>query len=165
MARYEDAVGASKAEDRISRTVSILACIHGADNGGIYGKLVNFYLREPVEFAGVGELVLKADLICDWLDGQEQKIEGPFLNNEMKRKFRKKYNEDAKVSVDCLLNWQGNPAYSEATHAKEVLIISIDFRRNFSMQGRVRGRLTGGRYVCFRSALELLRMLNMIEIS
>lgn len=148
-----------------SKTNLILVCIHGSGNRGIYGKIVNFYLKEPVAFAGSADLILKMDLICDQLEETGVETDKPFLNCEMKQRFRRKHCGCLNVSAEYLLNRQSGLTYPEAMQAKELLTVSIDFRRNFSMQGRVRGRLTEGRYVCFRSALELLRMLEMIEIA
>lgn len=148
-----------------SNTNSILVCIHGSGSHGIYGKLVNFYLKEPVDFAGAADLILKIDLICDQLEETGGKREKPFLNYEMKQRFRRKHCGCLTASAEYLLNQKSGLAYPEAMQAKELLTVSIDFRRNFSMQGRVRGRLTEDRYVHFRSALELLRMVDMIEIT
>ena len=53
--------------------------------------------------------------------------------------------------------------FHQALQAREVLAVYIKFRENSSIQGGIRGRLTGGKIVSFRSGLELMRMLCMIQ--
>ena len=53
--------------------------------------------------------------------------------------------------------------FQQALKAREVLAVYIKFRQNSSMQGSIRGRLTQGKIVNFRSGLELMRMLCMIQ--
>lgn len=54
--------------------------------------------------------------------------------------------------------------YSQASRAKNTLLIKIEFRQNASMQGRVIGKITSQKYICFRSALELMRMIKEIAM-
>lgn len=139
MAEYRKTAGKSEQETASAKGVSILVYIHGTDSGGIYGRLVNFCLKDPVEFAGSGDLVLKLDEICSRL-------------------------EEMEPSLDDLLDRHGSLAYPDALQAKTLLTIDVDSRRHFSMQGRVCGRQTEGRLVSYRSALELLRILNKITV-
>lgn len=143
MADHRNAAEESETEMKFSGAKYILVCIHGMNEKGIYGKLVNFYLKNPVDFDGAGDLVLKADMICD-------QLETPELSAE---------------AVENLLDGRRNLIYPEAMQAKELLDIYIDCRRHFSLQGRIRGRMTEGHYINFRSALELLKMLELIKIS
>ena len=46
------------------------------------------------------------------------------------------------------------------TAAKAVILVHVLFRQNSSMQGRLQCSYTGARYIAFRSALELMRMLD-----
>ena len=55
--------------------------------------------------------------------------------------------------------------FPEAQKAKEVLIAIVKYRQNSTMQGSIRGRLTNSVDVNFRSALELMRMMQMMEIA
>ena len=49
--------------------------------------------------------------------------------------------------------------------AREVLIAIVKYRQNSTLQGSIRGRLTKSMDVNFRSALELMRMMQMMEIA
>lgn len=51
-----------------------------------------------------------------------------------------------------------------AAGVKEQLCLELVGRHNMSLQGRIRGRLTAGRPVCFRSAMELLVMLSELDL-
>lgn len=57
----------------------------------------------------------------------------------------------------------GGSDYKRIADAKELLVICVKYRQNASLQGRVRGKLTKGAAVYFRSALELMRMINTVE--
>lgn len=50
--------------------------------------------------------------------------------------------------------------FPHVTAAKEVILVHVLFRQNFSMQERLRCSYTGTHYIAFRSALELMRMLE-----
>ena len=52
----------------------------------------------------------------------------------------------------------------QAALSREVFEVQILFRSNATMQGRLRCSLSGKKYVSFRSALELLRMLKEEEL-
>ncbi|HCD45325.1 MAG TPA: hypothetical protein DEQ64_16660 [Lachnoclostridium sp.] len=69
------------------------------------------------------------------------------------------------VPVQAKVQLQDSMALSSrAITAKETLIVKIEHRQNASIQGRVIGKLTKKQYVNFRSALELMRMLNEVVI-
>ena len=55
--------------------------------------------------------------------------------------------------------------FPEAQKAREVLIAIVKYRQNSTLQGSIRGRLTKSMDVNFRSALELMRMMQMMEIA
>ena len=116
------------------RASTMLVCIQGTREGEPWGEIYNCYLREPVLFNGAGDMVLKLDEMCNWVGAPHPTTDYRFLNREMERQYR------------------------------EVLVVYIKYRQNSSLQGSVRGRITKGEVVSFRSALELMRMVRMIQV-
>ena len=54
--------------------------------------------------------------------------------------------------------------FKQALKAREVLIVYVKYRQFSSLQGSIRGKITKGKVVNFRSALELMRMISMIQL-
>lgn len=146
------------------RASTVLACIQGTGEGGPYGELYNCYLKEPVIFSGAGDMVIKLDEICNWVGAPQRTTDSRFLNEEMERRYRNISSSHPEVSRSNLeFNIEQIPFHG-ALKAREVLVIYVKYRQYSSMQGSIRGRLTLGKIVNFRSGLELLRMMEMIEL-
>ena len=124
----------------------MLICVQGKGRDGVYGHICSYYLEDPVPFDGTGDMVLKMDGICDWLGAPQRTTEPRFLNKEMKKRYE-------------------SAAADHPQKAKEVLIAIVKYRQNSTLQGSIRGRLTKSVDVNFRSALELMRMMQMMEIA
>lgn len=84
-----------------------------------------------------------------------------FLSREMGRRYRESCSNSPEQNKKA--DSMGRIDYERVANAKELLVIDVKYRQNASLQGRVRGKLTKGLTVHFRSALELMRMINMIE--
>ena len=123
------------------RASTMLVCIQGTREGEPWGEIYNCYLREPVLFNGAGDMVLKLDEMCNWVGAPHPTTDNRFLNREMERQYREDSARHPQVSRD-----------------------NIKYRQNSSLQGSVRGRITKGEVVSFRSALELMRMVRMIQV-
>ena len=84
-----------------------------------------------------------------------------FLQKEREQQYRALRGKRQKSSGKVLEKEEvaGN-LYPYVTAAKEVILIHVLFRQNSSMQGRLRCNYTGTHYIAFRSALELMRMLE-----
>ncbi len=108
---------------------TILVCVQGKDEHGIYGMLVCPYRREPEEFFGLGEMILKMDDLCSQALGSS-------------------------------FQWNLQALPSGRRGFLEVLVRG---RMNGSLQGLVRGQVTGDRFVGFKSALELMHIAGRIE--
>lgn len=142
----------------------VLIRIGEKKNQVICGNIWHASMEKPAAFTGTGQLILRIEELCDREGLVPSEEEPRFLNEQMRRK----YQEERKVHPPCpaasdllsVLNnreWQGGKA-------KTMLVADIWSRSHYSIQGTVRGPLTGGRYVGFRSALELMRMIDLIEI-
>ena len=139
----------------------VLLCIHGVSNEGVYGELYNTNFKENIVFNGIGDMVLKIDQICSWLNAPQETTEPRFLSREMGRRYRESCSNSPEQNKKA--DSMGRIDYERVANAKELLVIDVKYRQNASLQGRVRGKLTKGITVHFRSALELMRMINMIE--
>lgn len=142
----------------------VLIRIGEKKNQVICGTIWHASLEKPVEFTGTGQLILQMEELCDREGPAPSEEEPRFLNEQMRRRYQEKRKEQKPCRADsellAILNsreWQGGKA-------KTLLVADIWSRSHYSMQGTVRGPLTGGRYVGFRSALELMRMIDLIEI-
>lgn len=144
--------------DRIS---TMLICFHEEKDGNLYGEILNCYIDEPVWFSGVGDLILKLDEICNWIGTPQPTTNPRFLNRIMAEEYIYRTQGRNRLPVKAKIQLQDSKTLGSRAHlAKETLIVKIEFRQNASMQGRVIGRLTKKKYVNFRSALELMRMLE-----
>jgi hypothetical protein len=148
--------------DRIS---TMLICFHEEKDGNLYGEILNCYIDEPVGFFGVGDLILKLDEICDWVGTPQPTTNPRFLNKKMLEGYAFRTKEKNILPVKAKIQLQDSKKLSSRAHlAKETLLVKIEYRQNASIQGRVIGKLTKKKYVNFRSALELMRMLEEIVV-
>ena len=145
------------------RVSTVMICIQGNGEEGPYGELYNCYLKDAVQFSGVGDMVLKLDEICSWVGAPQRTTDPRFLNIEMERKYRKASIEHPEVNRNNLVYNVNEIPFEGALKAREVLVVYVKYRQYSSMQGSIRGRLTKGEVVSFRSGMELMRMIRMIE--
>ena len=148
----------------LHRTGTMLVFLQGQDACGLYGSIINGFLREPVKFHGLGELILRLDEICDWINCPRRVSEPRFFNEWMKKEFLESQNSHPEAERENCLPEMDLNACIRAFSAREVVMVYVGYRQNASLQGFVRGRVTEEQYVSFRSALELMRMFSMIQI-
>lgn len=146
------------------RASTMMVCIQGTKEGEPYGEICNCYLREPVPYNGAGDMILKLDEMCNWEGAPHPTTDYRFLNREMEKQYREASAHHPQASKDNLVYSIDHIPFQHALKAREVLVVYIKYRQNSSMQGSVRGRVTKGEVVSFRSALELMRMVRMIQI-
>lgn len=147
--------------------LSVLACMGKADGDGrVQGMLVGPNWKEPVAFAGYGELVLRLDEMCSQLPELSLEWEPRFLDSrgetgyrERTRRLRKIFDE--KPDPDTLKQavWFRK---MKSFPVEEILEIRVESRIYGSIQGLIRGSVTRNRYIGYRSGLELMRMLSLI---
>ncbi|NDO32900.1 hypothetical protein FMM82_35745, partial [[Clostridium] clostridioforme] len=49
------------------RSSTMLVCVQGTEEGELCGEIYSCYLKDPIWFRGVGDLVLKLDEMCNWV--------------------------------------------------------------------------------------------------
>ena len=127
-----------------------LICIKNKQ-GELSGNIVNFYLKEPVEFTGR-------------LHRPMATTEPRFLDAHMKEAYEKRELDREHIPLKYCTKIQNmNRFMAIGTTAYETLVIEIHQRQFSSMQGRIKGKCIEGNYISFRSALELMRMLREYE--
>lgn len=127
--------------DRENGVGSLFVYVFGKDERGLYGMAVGEGMEHPAEFAGTDRLVLLIDEICGNAEFSHPALLGGGILAEM-----------------------GKRGYALRYRAKELLQVTVTGRRNADVQGRVKGMFTDGKYVYFRSALELLRVLDELPV-
>lgn len=142
----------------------VLIWIGEKKNQEICGNIWHASMEKPAAFTGVGQLILQIEAVCDREGPAAAEEEPRFLNEQMYRKYRKAREAWSRRPVEGDLMSVLNNRELQGGKAKTLLIADIWSRSHYSMQGTIRGPLTGGKYVGFRSALELMRMIDFIEI-
>ena len=146
------------------RSSTVLVCIQGEMDDRIYGEIYSYHLNGPVMFMDIGDLILKIDEICSWLGAPLRTSTPRFMNREMERRYRRSRKKMPEITTERLLDLNMRIPYTQLDKVKEVLVVYVKYRQDFSMQGSVKGRLTEGKTINFRSALELMRMMRMIRL-
>lgn len=113
------------------RCSSMLVQVRGKRDQIIYGEIWSAFAKHPISFEGVGDMVVKMEEIYDLAEEYPAREIPRLLNGEM-----------------------------DLSGTKALMVVDIRSRDNYSMQGTARGPSTGGRYVYFHSALELMRMIR-----
>ena len=129
------------------RASVMLVCINGCHEDMLYGNIVSYYLAEPVYFKGTSQLILGIDQICET-------VGAPMRENQYRELSKIQKPINSRDAAECIAPY--------ASKAKEIVIIQVLFRQNASMQGRIHCTYTGRTFMSFRSALELMRMLEEI---
>lgn len=165
MTRREEAERNSRNMEKMDRISTMLVCFRGKNGLDLYGEILNCYIDRPVCFYSIGDLILKLDEICNWIGTPQPTTNPRFLNKKMSIQYMCRTMDENKIPVKAKLKLQANKSLSaHAVRARETLMIVIEYRQNASLQGRVIGKVTSNKYVNFRSALELMRMIREIVI-
>ena len=157
-ARFKELTGTDRAG-------IMLVLIHGQREEKLFGQIINRYLRKPVLFYGMDQLILKTDEICERIGTPMLSMAPRFLQEEEKERYQELSRK--KIELEKMAgDWHrmSDLLQAQAPAAREILEIQVLFRGNATMQGRFRCPITGRNYISFRSALELQRMLREVEI-
>lgn len=148
---------------RAVRISTMLVCIHGRKEGALYGEILNCYMEYPVPFKNEGELILRIDEMCDWIGTPHPSTEPRFLNDAMEKEFMEQRKLKSNVPIKAKVRFQDSSSLvSYSVKARATLLITVEYRLHSSLQGRVQGKMTNGKAVGFRSAMELMRMMEAI---
>ena len=134
--------------------LTVLVWIQEGDRNRVCGMMVSPYQKKPVGFADAGEMVLKLDEMCSRVPG---------LDREWELRCLSPGTEGEQEEKSCYPYWNDFEGYPQRNQTKASLEVSVKRRMHGSLQGLVRGKVTGNRYIGFRSALELMRMVSTMK--
>ena len=86
--------------DKFDRAAIVLLCIHGVSAHGVYGEIYNHNFKENIPFNGIGDMVLKIDQICNWLNTPRATTEPRFFSREMEKQYRESYSDPPEENVN-----------------------------------------------------------------
>ena len=95
-ARFKELTGTDRAG-------IMLVLIHGQKEEKLFGQIINRYLRKPVLFYGMDQLILKTDEICEQIGTPMLSMAPRFLQEEEKERYQelsRKKNELEKMAGD-----------------------------------------------------------------
>ena len=73
-----------KDSDKADRAVIVLLCIYGVSDHGVYFK-------ENIQFYGIGDMVLKIDQICSWLNTPQATTERQLAGKRVRKTYKRDY--------------------------------------------------------------------------
>lgn len=154
-----------RAPENFHHVCTMLVYLLDEDERGINGCIANSNLPKPIYFHGVGELILCMDRICEWTGGPEREEEPRFLNETMQKKYEYQQSLHPRILQERNLCGMNEDDYIDMLRAKCIVSVTIECRRNHSLQGWITEKHANGGHVAFRSALELMRIFSLISLS
>ena len=112
-----------------NRMGTMLVFVQGQDELGLYGSIVNGFLKESEAFHGIADLVLSIDEICDWINCPRRSAEPRFLNRQMKKQFEEAHAQEPEISRENMLLGMDLESYIGTFRAKDVMTITIEYRQ------------------------------------
>lgn len=165
MMKFEDIQAGCKKMVTTARISTMLVCIHGKKGEDLFGEILNCYMEKPVPFSSLGDLILKMDEMCNWIGTPHPTTEPRFINKQMEKQYNKRMEGKNNIPMRAKIQlMESSLLITKAVKARETLMVKIEYRQFSSLQGRVLGKMTAGKYIGFRSALELMRMIREISI-
>lgn len=131
------------------------------ETGEPCGYVIHRALKDPVPFANLGELILR----IDGISRLTQAPPGTAGNGEFRSlKAGTKGAEAAAGRTAWLFRTEERPEEEgwRQSRGEKAVLLHLMAREHWSLQGRIRGAGTGGAYVYFRSALELMHLLSEV---
>ena len=74
------------------RETIILLCIHGVSDQGVYGDIYNHNFKENIPFNGIGDMALKIDQICSWLNTPQVTTERQLAGKRERKTYKRDYS-------------------------------------------------------------------------
>lgn len=158
----DDVMKCAENIDNAGWSSMMLICIQGKTEDRIRGEICSYHLKKTIPFSDIGDMVLKIDEICDWLGTPQRTTNPRFMNSEMEQRYLDASREHSEVVEDKGIGRYGVTPFPQALKSRAVLVVIVRYRQNSSIQGTIKGRLTGDKEVSFRSALELMRMMQFM---
>ncbi len=144
-------------------TSTMLVCFSGWEGGVACGALWAFYFKNPRLFRGLDQLLFAMESVMDEAKHPQAWYERPNLSLCGKRQRYSKEKPDSAASMARMTPYHPPDGLAQTRGRLCTVAVRVYCRQHASMQGKAR-LLNGGNVVCFRSALELLHLLQeMLE--
>lgn len=141
----------------------MLVYIYGKSGPDLYGEIENFYLKNTEPFQNTGELILKLDKICGNVAAMREWER--ILEDMSYMGIGREYGARVEFGRTGRISSSSEILKERVRRAREIVMIDIEHRNHASLQGKLRGKITSWRFACFHSELELMKMLNIINVS
>lgn len=137
-----------------SRTVMVR--IQGVAGGEPWGEIIHLHWQKPVPYRGLAEMIFRMDEIARYLGLCE---DGPGWRSLRGDPEGENGILPEEYSGRISTEQRARDGFCRELHlkrARDVVCVELLGRHYMSLQGRLRCKGTGERYVYFRSALELM---------
>ncbi|MFT3985962.1 MAG: hypothetical protein QM697_18855 [Lachnospiraceae bacterium] len=131
--------------DAASRNL-IDICVDGRRGADLYGRFYTLYAAEPFPFEGICSLFMQMEQVFDTLNFPASQTEH--------RRFNKTPN-----CFTTTQKWRNHLKGKSAKGRRATYIVKVAFRENATWQGTITW-VEGQQEACFRSALELMRLID-----
>lgn len=139
----------NKTQWYIGTPAGVILCINGNNEGDLFGKFYHSYSEQAVPFTGVGQMVLRMEMLYDYL-----RFPYPGTNTrtfgEEKKLTRLTEERKKKMSDDALLSKHGDIG---------TFIVRVQHRQNSSWQGRITW-MEQDKTIQFRSVWEMIKLIE-----
>ena len=142
---------------------TMMVRVLGTDRGEPYGEIIHWNLAKPVPYQSLSELVLRMDGIADFLGFPGNDSLHDQKGDRLGRRDGSLPDEYRRLISTEQRAREGFCREQHLRKAQEIVCVELLGRSHGSLQGRLRGSLTGQKYLYFRSVLELMIIFDKIQ--
>lgn len=125
-------------------------CVDSYKNGTLIARIYHKYSKKPICINGINDLLIKMEHFMDGLDYPQAWLK--------KRSFEKQKENVQRTDTEYEKVWKEEELMAEKGD-EATFVVHIQYRQNATWQGEVLWA-EGRRKVHFRSALELLKLMD-----
>lgn len=161
-------VNKSRKASVLTSSAAMFRIICCSRDGEISGQISNVYFNDPIPFSGLGSMLLAVDDMCEALQYPQAETQARFLEEGTVRALPP-VRESAAAGIPEHNPYEWIRRNGTARHPFEgmkdprenlVFLLHVVFRQQSSMQGVLVCKDALQNKVCFRSGLELIRMMD-----
>lgn len=133
-----------------SNVTRTLVCVDRYENHEIYGRLVNPFEKEPMEFSGVLDMAERMEALFDRLAFPQASFR--YRSFRVEKKPQSNHPREVHRYMDEII-------FENERGEKATFIVQVQFRQNATWQGTI--RWTDKKKVQrFRSTLEMIKLMD-----
>ena len=152
----------------LTSSIAMFRVVCRNSGGVICGEITNASFNKAIAFSDLGQMLLAIDDMCETMQFPMADTKPRFLNDKTARDLQplaEMMNDSFKEYTPC--EWAGKlqmpsgKAVSSSSPKKGItFFIHVMYRQHSSMQGLVLHKSKASQKACFRSGLELIRMMD-----